>query len=67
MWYYFSEMQRNEAMLLKCFDAASDGRTRYTAHSGFANPHSPADTPPRESMEVRTLLSFAAASFDVAK
>jgi hypothetical protein len=58
-WFYFSRMQRNEAMLLKCFDSARDGRTRYTAHTGFANPHAPADTPPRESIEVRTLLYFA--------
>jgi hypothetical protein len=57
-WYYFSRMQRDEAMLLKCFDTSSDGRTRYTAHSGFANPHAPVDTPPRESIEVRTLLSL---------
>lgn len=58
-WFYFSRMQRNEAMLLKCFDSARAGRTRYTAHSGFANPHAPVCTPPRESIEVRTLLSFA--------
>lgn len=58
-WFYFTRMQRNEAMLLKCFDSVCDGRTRYTAHSGFANPHAPAGTPPRESIEVRTLLSFA--------
>ena len=58
-WFYFSRMQPNEAMLLKCFDSAHDGRTRYTAHTGFANPHAPAETPPRESIEVRTLLYFA--------
>jgi hypothetical protein len=58
-WFYFSRMQRYEAMLLKCFDSARDERTRYTAHSGFANPHAPSHTPPRESIEVRTLLSFA--------
>jgi hypothetical protein len=58
-WFYFPRMQRNETMLLKCFDSARDGRTRYTAHTGFANPHAPAETPPRESIEVRTLLSFA--------
>ena len=61
-WYYFSDMQSNEALLLKCFDSATDGRTRYTAHSGFINPRAPADTPPRESIEVRTLLSFAPTS-----
>jgi hypothetical protein len=58
-WFYFSRMQPNEAMLFKCFDSARDGRTRYTAHTGFANPHAPAETPPRESIEVRTLLRFS--------
>jgi hypothetical protein len=57
-WFYFSRMQPNEAMLFKCFDSARDGRTRYTAHTGFANPHAPTETPPRESIEVRTLLYF---------
>jgi hypothetical protein len=57
-WYYFSNMRRDEVILLKCFDTATDGRTRYTAHSGFTNPQAPADTPPRESIEVRALLSF---------
>lgn len=56
-WYYFSNMTRDEAVLLKCFDTASD-RTRYTAHTGVENTHAPADTPPRESIEVRTLLAF---------
>jgi hypothetical protein len=32
-WYYFSNMQRNEAMLLKCFDSATDARARYTRRS----------------------------------
>jgi hypothetical protein len=58
-WFYFSRMQPDEAMLIKCFDSARDGRTRYTAHTGFANPHAPSETPPRESIEVRTLLCFA--------
>jgi hypothetical protein len=58
-WFYFSRMQRDDTMLLKCFDSARDGRTRYTAHTGFANRHAPENTPPRESIEVRTLLRFA--------
>ena len=58
-WFYFSRMQSDEAMLFKCFDSARDGRTRYTAHTGFANPRAPTGTPPRESIEVRTLLYFA--------
>ena len=57
-WYYYSHMKKSEAVLLKCFDTATDGRTRYTAHTGFPNPHAPPATPPRESIEVRTLLAF---------
>jgi hypothetical protein len=56
-WYYFSNMNRDEAVLLKCFDTES-GRTPYTSHTGVENPHAPASTPPRESIEVRTLLAF---------
>jgi hypothetical protein len=57
-WFYCSNMTRDEALLLKCFDSAEDGRTRYTAHTGFENPGAPDSTPPRESIEVRTLLAF---------
>lgn len=57
-WYYFSALQRDETVVFKCFDSAHDGRTRYTAHTGFANPHAPAGTPARESIEVRAILSF---------
>jgi hypothetical protein len=59
-WFYFAEMRRDEVMLLKCFDTAVDGRTRYTAHTGFANPQAALGTPPRRSIEVRAILSFAA-------
>jgi len=57
-WFYFAGMQRDEAMLLKCFDSALDGRTRFTAHTGFANPCAAPDAPPRESIEVRAMLFF---------
>ena len=57
-WFYFAGMRTDEAMLLKCFDSATDGRTRYTTHTGFANPHAPADAPPRRSIEVRAMVSF---------
>lgn len=58
-WYWYPNMTRDEVVLLKCFDTATDGRTRYTAHSGIENPTAPANTPPRESIEVRTMISFA--------
>ena len=58
-WFYFPKMRRDEALLLKCFDSATDGRARFTAHTAFDNPAAADDAPPRESIEVRTLISFA--------
>ena len=58
-WYYISDMQPDEVLLLKCFDSDTGGRARFTAHSAFDNPRSPADAAPRESIEVRTLVFFA--------
>lgn len=58
-WFYFSKMQRNEALLLKCYDSKEDGRARFTAHTSFDDPTIPADAPPRESIEVRALVFFA--------
>ncbi len=58
-WFYVPNMQQNEAMLIKCFDSAHDGRARFTAHSAVEDPTSPPDAPARESIEVRTLAFFA--------
>lgn len=57
-WYYFPKMARDEAMLIKCFDSATDGRARFTAHTAFDDPTTPADAAPRESIEIRTLAFF---------
>jgi len=57
-WYYFPNMKRNEAMVFKTFDSMKDGRARWTAHCAFDDPTSPADAPPRESIEMRTLAFF---------
>ena len=57
-WYYFPKMQRNEAMVFKCFDSMKDGRARWTAHCAFDDPASPPDAAPRESIEMRTLAFF---------
>ena len=58
-WFYFPKMRRDEALLLKCYDSATDGRARFTAHTAFDDPTAPDDAPPRESIEVRTLISYA--------
>jgi hypothetical protein len=59
-WYYAPAMQADEALLLKCFDSAQDGRARFMPHTSFADPNAPADMLPRESIELRTLVFFDA-------
>src|ERR1700675_4717306 len=56
-WYYFSEMQTDEVLLIRVHDSANDGRARLSFHTSFENPLTP-DAPPRESIEVRTLVFF---------
>jgi hypothetical protein len=54
-WFWFPEMQRDEALIFKCYDSEKDGRARFTAHASFDDPATPANAPVRESIEVRTL------------
>jgi hypothetical protein len=58
-WFYFPRMTRNEAILLKCYDSADDGRARFTAHTSFEDPNRPPNAAPRESIEVRALVFWA--------
>ncbi|WP_213738136.1 CmcJ/NvfI family oxidoreductase [Bradyrhizobium sp. dw_411] len=55
-WFYVPRMTVDEALLLKCYDSATDGRSRFAPHTAFADPTTPADAPPRESIELRTLV-----------
>jgi hypothetical protein len=56
-WYYLSEMQTDEVALIRIHDSAADGRARLSFHTSFDNPLAQG-TPPRESIEVRTLVFF---------
>lgn len=58
-WYYFPAIGSDSAILLKCFDSAADGRARFTAHTAFDDPTSPAGAPARESIETRVFVFFA--------
>ena len=57
-WYYYPHMQRDEALVFKVYDSQKDGRSRFTPHTSFADPDTPAGAPPRQSIEVRTLAFF---------
>lgn len=58
VWYYFPRMNRDEAVLIKNYDTADDGRARYALHTAFEDPTSPPDAAPRESLETRALVFF---------
>jgi hypothetical protein len=59
-WYYVPEMRADEAILIKCYDSATDGRARFAPHTAFEDPSAPANVLPRESIELRTLVFFPA-------
>jgi hypothetical protein len=57
-WFWFPHMRREEAIVFKVYDSLKDGRARWTAHTAFDDPTSPANARPRESIEIRTLAFF---------
>ena len=55
-WVYFSRMRTDEVVLIKCFDSATDGRAKYSAHgAAHLDTPRPPNAAPRESIEVRTI------------
>ena len=57
-WFYFPEMRRDEAIVFKVYDSATDGRARFTPHTSFVDPATPAWAGPRQSIEARALAFF---------
>ncbi len=57
-WFYYPAVTRDEAVLIKTFDSATDGSARRAVHTAFDNPAAPADAPPRESIESRLFVFF---------
>ena len=55
-WYYAPEITPDEVLLIKGWDSIDDGRARFTPHGAFSFAETPADAPPRESIEVRALV-----------
>jgi hypothetical protein len=56
-WLYVPDLAPDEAILIKCWDSDASV-ARFTPHTGFEDPTTPADTPPRESIEFRTIAFF---------
>jgi hypothetical protein len=56
-WYYYPDMTRDELLLFKLYDSIESGPWR-CPHASFVDPTVPADTPPRESYEIRSFVYF---------
>jgi hypothetical protein len=57
-WFYFPQMHRDEAIVFKVYDSATDGRARFTPHTSFEDASTPAGAPPRQSIEARAFAFF---------
>ncbi len=56
-WLYVPDLRPDEAMLIKCWDSDASV-ARFAPHTGFEDPSTPPGTPPRESIEFRTIAFF---------
>jgi hypothetical protein len=56
-WLYISDLEPDEALLIKCWDS-DRSVARFAPHTGFADPTTPPDTEPRQSIEFRTIAFF---------
>jgi hypothetical protein len=56
-WFHYPELALDEAILIKCYDSRTDV-ARFTPHTAFENPLTPASAHPRQSIEFRTIAFF---------
>jgi hypothetical protein len=54
-WYYARDMMPHEALLLKNYDSELSGVSRFSPHTAFDDPTTPANALPRASIEVRSI------------
>lgn len=57
-WYYFPEMTIDEAAVFKTYDSDEGAKTRMVFHTAFDHPETTEGTPPRHSIEMRTIACF---------
>ena len=55
-WYFAPRMTPDEVLLIKGWDSLDDGRAQFTPHGAFELPDTDETAPPRESIELRTLV-----------
>ena len=57
-WYYYPQMQMDEALLIKTYDSDSQAQTRFTLHTAFDLPGDNTAAEPRESLETRCFVFY---------
>jgi len=63
-WYYYPQMERTEAMLIKQWDSQGDlagaggSKSTFSLHAAFEDPTTPENAEDRESIEVRCIVVF---------
>ena len=57
-WSYFSEMTRDEVVLIKGYDSETEGYARFTPHTAFEYPDQDPSAPERSSIETRTFAFY---------
>ena len=56
-WRFVPDLQVDEAILIKCWDSDASV-AQFTPHTAFDDPTTPPGTPPRQSIEFRTIAFF---------
>jgi hypothetical protein len=56
-WRFAPDLKPDEAILIKCWDSDASV-AQFTPHTAFDDPTTPEGTPPRESIEFRTIAFF---------
>jgi hypothetical protein len=56
-WLYIADLRPDEALLIKCWDSDASV-ARFAPHTAFEDASTPPGTPPRQSIEFRTIAFF---------
>jgi hypothetical protein len=56
-WHYFSGMTRDEILVFRGFDS-DPARQEAVPHTAFVDPSCPGDAPPRQSIEIRSVVFY---------
>merc|ERR1719401_2480539 len=56
-WYYYPQMVKDECLVFKVYDKPETG-PRFVFHTAFEDPCTTPESPPRQSIEIRTVAFF---------